>query len=87
MNELLTVALGVGLFYLFLNPDKVCRPKMLVQSVISYCVSVLVTLLVILNDDGPKLGFAVNVLATVASLACLFAAISPLAGSKVEVRE
>lgn len=77
MNESLTVAIGVGLFYLLLNPGRVRNPPMLTFAGIAYAVSIAITLIARFGDGAGKAAVIISVLGTVSALVCIYIAINP----------
>lgn len=75
MDDILTAFIGMGLFYLGLHPEYVRQRAMFVNAIVSFVVTILVTLVVVLNDDGPTVGIVIKTLASVTSVIFIFLAI------------
>lgn len=77
MSEILTATIGVGMFYLLLNPQRIRDRTMFLGACIALAVSVLVQALAPFGADQAKWALVLRVLATVAALGCLYIAINP----------
>ena len=77
MNGMLTAAIGVGLFYLLLHPDRVKNTLWFFIASLCFVASLLPDLLTRFGTNPAKVAAVLSVLLTAATVVFVFLAINP----------